>query len=68
MQCLQRYLEVRHTLLQPVRDDDPLFVTKWRKPIGFRNAWLDVFRGILDTLGITGMPGQASASHPRLAS
>lgn len=51
--CLQHYLEVRHTLLQPVRDDDPLFVTKWRKPIGYRML-SDMFRDILGTLGITG--------------
>jgi integrase len=57
--CLQRYLEVRHTLLQPVRDDDPLFVTKWRKPIGFKMLQ-NVFRGILDTLGIKGLPGQGA--------
>jgi site-specific recombinase XerD len=57
--CLQCYLEVRHTLLQPVREDDPLFVTKWRKPIGFRML-LNIFRNILSTLGITGMPGQGA--------
>jgi integrase len=57
--CLQRYLEVRHTLLQPVRDDDPLFVTKWRRPIGFKMLQ-NVFRGILDTLGIKGLPGQGA--------
>jgi len=55
--CLQGYLEVRHTLLRPVRDDDPLFVTKWRKPIGYRML-RDVFRDILSTLGVTGLPGQ----------
>ena len=58
-QCLQRYLQVRHTLLQPVRDDDPLFVTKWRKPIGYGMLGR-VFRNILSTLGITGMPGQGA--------
>jgi site-specific recombinase XerD len=57
--CLQSYLEVRHKLVQPVRDDDPLFVTKWRKPIGFRTL-LNVFRDILCTLGITGVPGQGA--------
>jgi integrase/recombinase XerD len=57
--CLQDYLEVRHTLLQPVRDDDPLFVTKWRKPVGFRML-CDVFRDILSTLGVTGLPGQGA--------
>ena len=57
--CLQRYLEVRHTLVQPMRDDDPLFVTKWRKPLGFKML-LKVFRNILSTLGITGMPSQGA--------
>jgi integrase/recombinase XerD len=58
-QCLHRYLEVRRTLVQPVRDNDPLFVTKWRKPVGFKML-LHVFRDILSTLGITGMPGQGA--------
>src|SRR5262249_53173286 len=31
-QCLQQYLDVRRTLLQPMQEDDLLFVTKWRKP------------------------------------
>jgi integrase len=56
-QCLQRFLEVRSTLLLPVRADDPLFVTKWRKTVGpemLHNA----FREILGTLGITGGEGR----------
>jgi integrase len=57
--CLQCYLKVRHTLVQPVREDDPLFVTKWRKPIGFRML-INVFREILCTVGITGVPGQGA--------
>ena len=56
-QCLEQYLEVRRTLLQPVREDDLLFVTKWRKPICPRML-LDVFRDILGSLGITGVEGQ----------
>lgn len=56
-QCLKRYLKIRSTLLQPVHEDDPLFTTKWRKPISPRTL-LDVFRGILHTLDITGIPGQ----------
>jgi integrase len=60
--CLQRYLTVRRTLLLPVRDDDPLFVTKWRKPLCLRTL-LVAFRGILQTLGIEGIPGQGP---PRL--
>lgn len=61
-QCLQRYRDVRHTLLMPVREDDPLFVAKWRKPLCSRTL-LDMFRDILHTLEITGIPGQG---HPRL--
>src|SRR5207245_264494 len=53
------YLDVRRTLLLPVREDDPLFVAKRRKPICLRTL-LPVFRDILSTLGIAGIPGQ----HP----
>lgn len=56
-ECLRRYLDVRRTLLLPVREDDPLFVAKRRKPLSLRTL-LDVFRDILRTLGITGIPGQ----------
>ena len=56
-QCLTRYLEIRRTLLQPVHEDDPLFATKWRKPISPATL-LNVFRGILDSLGIADVPGQ----------
>jgi integrase len=59
---LRRYLEVRHGLLAPVGDDDPLFVTKRRKPVCLRML-LGVFRDILAGLGITGVAGQ---SPPRL--
>jgi integrase len=60
--CLQRYLVVRRTLMLPVRDDDPLFVTKWRKPLCLATL-LIAFRDILRTLGIEGIPGQGP---PRL--
>jgi integrase len=56
-QCLKQYLDVRRTLLQPVQEDDLLFVTKWRKPI-CPKMLLDVFRDILGRLGITGIEGQ----------
>jgi integrase len=56
-QCLQQYLEVRYTLLLPVREDDPLFVTKWRKPV-CSEMLLNAFRDILGTLGITGGEGR----------
>jgi integrase/recombinase XerD len=61
-QCLERYLEVRRTLLLPVLEDDPLFVAKRRKPICLQTL-LHAFRGILCTLGITGVPVQY---QPRL--
>jgi integrase len=44
---------VRSTLLPPVRGDDPLFVTKWRKPV-CSEMLLNAFRDILGTLGIAG--------------
>lgn len=56
-QCLREYLDLRRTLLQPVQEDDLLFVTKWRKPI-CPKMLLDVFRDILDRLGIRGVEGQ----------
>jgi integrase len=61
-QCLQQDLEVRSALLVPVREDDPLFVTKWRKPVGSEMR-LNAFREILGTLGITGGEGRRA---PRL--
>jgi site-specific recombinase XerD len=61
-QSLQHYLDVRRLILPPMREDDPLFVTSWRKPIASRML-LTVFRQILQTLGIAGLPGRA---RPRL--
>jgi site-specific recombinase XerD len=60
--CLQEYLEMRSTLLPPVREDDRLFVTKWRKPV-CSQMLLNAFRDILGTLGIAGNDGQHA---PRL--
>lgn len=59
---LRRYLDVRQTLLRPVRQDDPLFVTKWRKPV-CQNLLSAAFRDILRTLAISSPPGQPA---PRL--
>jgi integrase len=56
-QCLQQYLGVRNTLLLPVGEEDPLFVTKWRKPVDSQML-LNAFRDILGTLAITGREGQ----------
>ncbi len=61
-QCLQQYLKVRSTLLLPVRENDPLFVTKWRKPV-CSVMLLDAFRDILGTLRITSGDGRRA---PRL--
>jgi integrase len=61
-QCLAHYFEIRRTRIQPVQEDDPLFTTWRRKPIATKTL-LDVFRRILHTLGIEGIPGQ---NPPRL--
>lgn len=61
-ECLRQYLDVRRALLQPVHEDDLLFVTKWRKPV-CSQMLLKVFREILDSLGITGVEGQPPRVH-----
>jgi integrase len=61
-ECLRQFLEVRRTVLQPVQDDDPLFVTLWRAPV--RPRFLRAaFHGILHDLDITTSEGQR---RPRL--
>jgi integrase len=60
--CLEQYLAVRRTILQPLQEDDLLFVTLRRAPMGNRTL-LDAFRAILHALNITGTEGQAD---PRL--
>src|SRR5262249_1191251 len=60
--CLKRYLEARHTVLLPVREGDPVFATKWRKPV-YPLTLMQAFRAILRTLGVAGVPGQGP---PRL--
>jgi integrase/recombinase XerD len=56
-ECLRRFLEVRRTVLQPLQDDDPLFVTLWRVPI--RPRFLRAaFHGILRDLDILGVQRQ----------
>jgi integrase/recombinase XerD len=61
-ECLKRYLETRRTVLLPVNEDDPVFTTKWRKPV-YPRTLMVAFRKVLRTLGITGIPGQ---NPPRL--
>lgn len=51
--CLQRFLEVRRTVLPPLQPDDPLFVTLWRAPIG-THFLRSAFHSILDRLNIRG--------------
>jgi site-specific recombinase XerD len=55
--CLQHYLEARPQRLVPWGEGDPLFVTFRRQPMA-RQVLLTVFRSLLGTLGITGLPGQ----------
>jgi integrase/recombinase XerD len=50
--CLRQFLDARRTVLQPLRDDDPLFVTLWRAPVRKRFL-MAAFHGILHDLGIT---------------
>jgi integrase len=59
--CLQRFMAERRLVLLPLRDDDPLFVTCWRKPIPNNRLFLE-FRDILRTLGIV----NSGARLPRL--
>jgi site-specific recombinase XerD len=61
-QCLQRYLQARRQVLLPVQEDDPVFTTKWRKPV-YPLTLMIAFRKTLSVLGIQGTPGQGA---PRL--
>ena len=61
-ECLRRFLDARRTVLQPLQEDDPLFVTLWRPPV--RPRFLRAaFHGILRNLGITAPEGRR---RPRL--
>lgn len=51
--CLQEFLDLRRTILTPVRDDHPLFVAWWRTPV-FRSLLGRIFRSILRRLNIVG--------------
>jgi integrase/recombinase XerD len=61
-ECLKRYLETRRTVHLPVHEDDPVFTTKWRKPV-YPLTLMVAFRKVLRSLDITGIPGQ---NPPRL--
>jgi len=58
---LRRYLDARHTVLQPVKDEDPLFVALWRKPLAQATIG-PIFRHLLTTVGIA----QKGQRRPRL--
>jgi integrase len=60
--CLEEFLSVRRTVLTPLQEDDPLFVTLWRRPVSPRVLSV-VFPKILRCLGIAVPPGQ---QPPRL--
>jgi site-specific recombinase XerD len=49
--CLRRYLAIRHTVLQPVQNEDPLFVALWRRPV-CDCAVGAVFRKLLSEVGL----------------
>lgn len=60
---LRRYLDARHTVLQPVKDEDPLFVALWRKPLAHKTIDT-IFHHLLTTVGITRKEG--GCRGPRL--
>jgi integrase len=54
--CLEEFLALRHTVLTPIRPEDPLFVTLWRAPV--RGLFLrTAFHGILANLELPHRPG-----------
>lgn len=60
--CLQEFLPARRLVLAPLRDDDPLFVTAWRRPIS-PPTLLEVFRGLLQAEGIASGEGRPPRLH-----
>jgi integrase len=56
-QCLRRFLDLRQTVLAPVRSDDPIFTASSRAPIA-HNVLLIAFRTILKELEIAAGPGE----------
>lgn len=49
--CLRRYLRIRHTVLQPLREEDALFVTLWRRPVSTHTICA-LFRALLNQVGL----------------
>ena len=55
--CLQRYLDIRRTVLQPVQEQDPLFVALWRRPMA-ASGINQVFRKLLSEVGLDDLNGR----------
>jgi site-specific recombinase XerD len=51
--CLGQFLEARRRILAPLREDDPLFVTAWRKPME-HEVLREVLQEAQPELGISG--------------
>jgi len=61
-QCLEQFLNLRRTVLAPLRNDDPIFVASSRAPLG-HSVLLTAFRAILEELEIAAVSGERT---PRL--
>ena len=61
-ECLQRFMVERRQALLPLRDDDPLFITCWRKRIPNNTMFL-VFRNILCARSILNPGGRPPRLH-----
>ncbi len=57
-ECLRKFFDIRRTVLQPLRDEDPLFVTLWRAPV-WKRFLMAAFRRILHDLDIPGAESHA---------
>jgi site-specific recombinase XerD len=56
-QCLTRFVELRQTVLKPLRNDDAIFVATRRNPLT-PHVLLNAFRAILEELGIAAATGE----------
>lgn len=61
-QRLADFLELRHGILAPVREDHPLFVAWWRTPL-CASVYRGAFQRALKTLGITTSRGHQPRTH-----
>jgi integrase len=59
---LEEFMQVRRSILAPIRDDHPLFVAWWRTPLCV-SVYYEAFRLALKTLNITGHQGRAPRTH-----